>query len=41
MAGEVVSRIGARIDKNLKNIVKDQKYKQLLIRQLENQTIDS
>ena len=41
MAGEVVSRIGARIDGNLKNIVKDQKRKHLLVRQFENQVIDS
>ena len=41
MAGEVVSRIGARIDENLKNIVKNQKYKHLLVRQFENQVIDS
>jgi len=41
MAGEVVSRIGARIDGNLKDIVKNQKYKQLLVRQFENQAIDS
>ena len=45
MAGEVVSRIGARIgasiDENLKNIVKNQKYKQLLVKQFENQVIDS
>lgn len=36
IAAEVVSRLGARIEENLKDVVRDQKYKQLRIFQFES-----